>query len=115
MPRWTFEPGHTAAEFKARHMMVTWVRGGGIPYESRLGTIQAFSAETDETAWTYQQRAYTTSRVATGGRLIFGDDANGRFRALDQAAGEVLWEINLGSAVTGFRSSTPSTAGSMWR
>ncbi len=27
MTRWTFEPGHTAAAFKARHMMVTWVRG----------------------------------------------------------------------------------------
>ena len=27
MPRWTFEPGHTAAEFCARHMMVTHVRG----------------------------------------------------------------------------------------
>src|SRR5713226_6152768 len=27
MPRWFFEPGHTAAEFRARHMMVTWVRG----------------------------------------------------------------------------------------
>ncbi len=24
---WNFEPGHTAAEFRARHMMVTWVRG----------------------------------------------------------------------------------------
>jgi polyisoprenoid-binding protein YceI len=24
---WIFEPGHTAAEFRARHMMVTWVRG----------------------------------------------------------------------------------------
>ena len=27
MSRWFFEPGHTAAEFRARHMMVTWVRG----------------------------------------------------------------------------------------
>ena len=27
MPKWKFEPGHTAAEFRARHMMVTWVRG----------------------------------------------------------------------------------------
>jgi polyisoprenoid-binding protein YceI len=27
MTRWTFEPGHTAAEFCARHMMVTYVRG----------------------------------------------------------------------------------------
>jgi polyisoprenoid-binding protein YceI len=27
MQRWTFEPGHTAAEFCVRHMMVTDVRG----------------------------------------------------------------------------------------
>jgi polyisoprenoid-binding protein YceI len=27
MATWVFEPGHTAAEFRARHMMVTWVRG----------------------------------------------------------------------------------------
>jgi polyisoprenoid-binding protein YceI len=27
MARWTFEPGHTAAEFCVRHMMVTHVRG----------------------------------------------------------------------------------------
>ncbi len=27
MSTWIFEPGHTAAEFRARHMMVTWVRG----------------------------------------------------------------------------------------
>ncbi|MEA2200487.1 MAG: hypothetical protein QOI89_1083 [Solirubrobacteraceae bacterium] len=27
LPGWTFEPGHTAAGFRARHMMVTWVHG----------------------------------------------------------------------------------------
>ena len=27
MAHWRFEPGHTAAEFCVRHMMVTWVRG----------------------------------------------------------------------------------------
>jgi polyisoprenoid-binding protein YceI len=27
MAKWTFELGHTAAEFRARHMMVTYVRG----------------------------------------------------------------------------------------
>jgi polyisoprenoid-binding protein YceI len=27
MAKWFFEPGHTAAEFCARHMMVTYVRG----------------------------------------------------------------------------------------
>lgn len=27
MAKWSFEPGHTAAQFRARHMMITWVRG----------------------------------------------------------------------------------------
>jgi polyisoprenoid-binding protein YceI len=27
VPKWILEPGHTAAEFCVRHMMVTWVRG----------------------------------------------------------------------------------------
>ncbi len=27
MTTWAFEPGHTAAEFRVKHMMVTWVRG----------------------------------------------------------------------------------------
>jgi polyisoprenoid-binding protein YceI len=27
MAKWIFEPGHSAAEFCVRHMMVTWVRG----------------------------------------------------------------------------------------
>ena len=27
MKSWSFEPGHTAAQFRARHMMVTWVWG----------------------------------------------------------------------------------------
>jgi polyisoprenoid-binding protein YceI len=27
MAKWTLEPGHSAAEFSARHMMVTFVRG----------------------------------------------------------------------------------------
>ena len=27
MAKWILEPGHTAAEFCARHMMVTYVRG----------------------------------------------------------------------------------------
>jgi polyisoprenoid-binding protein YceI len=27
MATWIFEPGHTEAEFRGRHMMVSWVRG----------------------------------------------------------------------------------------
>ena len=66
------------------------------------GTVRAISAETGRTAWLHEQRAGTMSLVATGGGLVFGGDVNGRFRAFDDETGEVLWEINLGSAVTGF-------------
>ena len=72
------------------------------PGTEQVGTVQAISAETGETAWEFEQRAATTSLVATGGGLVFGGDANGRFRALDHETGDTLWEINLGSAVTGF-------------
>jgi alcohol dehydrogenase (cytochrome c) len=68
----------------------------------KLGSILAISVETGKTAWKYEQRAATMSLVATGGRLLFGGDANGRFRAIDQETGSVLWEVNLGSAVTGY-------------
>ena len=40
--------------------------------------------------------------VATGGGLVLGGDANGRFRAFDDRSGKVLWETNLGSPVSGY-------------
>jgi alcohol dehydrogenase (cytochrome c) len=72
------------------------------PEEHNIGTVQAISVETGAIAWKYQQRAVLYSLVATGGGLLFGGDANGRARAIDQKTGKVLWEINLGSPVTGF-------------
>ena len=67
-----------------------------------IAAIGWISAETGRTLWIHEQRAATMSLVATGGGLVFGGDVNGRFRALDQETGAVLWEINLGSPVTGF-------------
>ena len=72
------------------------------PGTDQLGTVRAISVETGKTSWLYEQRAATLSLVATGGGLIFGGDANGRFRAFDQETGDILWEINLGSPVTGY-------------
>ena len=37
MARWDFEPGHSAAEFCVRHMMVTWVRGH---FKNVRGTLE---------------------------------------------------------------------------
>ena len=72
------------------------------PGTDQLGTVRAISVETGKTAWLHEQRAATMSLVTTGGGLVFGGDANGRFRAFDQLTGEVLWEINLGSPVAGY-------------
>lgn len=72
------------------------------PGYSGVGSIHAISVETGKTLWTHDQRAGALSLVATGGGLLFGGDSNGRFRAFDQATGAVLWEVNLGSPVSGY-------------
>jgi alcohol dehydrogenase (cytochrome c) len=72
------------------------------PGTDKLGTVWAISVETGKTTWLHEQRAGTMSLVATGGGLIFGGDSNGRFRAFDHETGEILWEINLGTAVSGY-------------
>ena len=72
------------------------------PGEENVGTIEAISVETGETAWTYEQRAGMLSLMSTGGEILFGGDVNGRFRAYDQENGDILWEVNLGSAVNGY-------------
>ena len=90
----TMDGGLAIYRLAARHQLA--------PGTDQLGSVRAISAETGRTAWTFEQRAATTSLVTTGGGLVFGGDVNGRFRAFDQETGDVLWEINLGSPVTGF-------------
>ena len=72
------------------------------PNTDQLGSIWAVSAETGEALWRFDQRAAALSLVATGGGLIFGGDSNGGFRAFDDETGEILWETNLDSPVSGF-------------
>ena len=78
------------------------VRSQIAPGTDQVGTVQAISAETGARLWIHEQRAATSSLMATGGGLVFGGDYNGRFRAFDHETGAVLWEINVGSPVTGF-------------
>lgn len=92
----------TTAESASHRIYALSVRHQLTEGKDKLGTVFAISVETGETNWLYEQRASTTSLVATGGGLLFGGDVNGRFKALDQETGEVLWEVNLGSPVTGY-------------
>jgi len=58
--------------------------------------------ETGRTLWKHERRAGILSLVATSGGLVFGGDAGGRFMALDDKTGNVLWETILGSPVSGY-------------
>ena len=77
-------------------------------------TVQAISVETGRINVENERRAGMMSLVATGGGLVFGGDTNGHFLALDQETGKVLWELNLGSPVTGYPISYAVTASSTW-
>jgi alcohol dehydrogenase (cytochrome c) len=66
------------------------------------GTIWAISAETGKVLWRHEQRAGVMSMVATGGGLVFGGDVAGNLTAYDEKTGEVLWQKNLGSAISGY-------------
>jgi alcohol dehydrogenase (cytochrome c) len=72
------------------------------PGTNNVGSIWAVSAETGRMLWKHEQRAGVLSLVATGGGLIFAGDTNGRFKALDDRSGKVLWETNLGAPVSGY-------------
>jgi alcohol dehydrogenase (cytochrome c) len=72
------------------------------PGEQNVGTIEAINVETGRTAWKHEQRAGQTSLMTTASGLLFGGDTAGRFRAYDAETGDVLWEVNLGSHVTGY-------------
>jgi polyisoprenoid-binding protein YceI len=59
MTTWIFEPGHTEIEFRARHMMVTWVRGlfkdihGRLVFDWDTCLESTFEGEVDATKlWT---------------------------------------------------------------
>jgi len=67
-----------------------------------VGVIHAINAVTGRSEWTYQQRAGMQSLMTTGGGLLFAGDSHGRFRAMDDRTGAILWEVNLGSPVTGY-------------
>lgn len=75
---------------------------GAEPATARIGRLEAISASTGKTLWTYQQRAPIYGSVlATGGNLVFSGDLVRRFRAFNAASGAVVWETILNGAVSG--------------
>ncbi len=56
MAKWIFEPGHTDAEFRVRHMMVSWIRGhlknihGEVEFDPAEPEKMAVKVEIDATS-----------------------------------------------------------------
>ena len=72
------------------------------PDTADIGRLEATSASTGETLWTYEQRAPVYGSVlTTGGNLLFSGDVIRRFRAFDAENGSVLWETILNGPVSG--------------
>jgi PQQ-dependent dehydrogenase (methanol/ethanol family) len=72
------------------------------PGAKDVGVVWAISAQKGTTLWKHEQRTGVMSLVATGGGLVFGGDVEGKFKAYDDTTGEVLWETDLGAAVSGY-------------
>jgi len=72
------------------------------PGAKDVGVVWAISADKGKTVWKHDQHAGVMSLVATGGGLVFGGDVEGKLKAYDDTTGKVLWEADLGAAVSGY-------------
>ena len=71
------------------------------PDTAPVGRVEAVSASTGETLWSYEQRApIYGSLLATGGNLVFSGDVVRRFRAMNAQTGAIAWETILNGPVS---------------
>jgi alcohol dehydrogenase (cytochrome c) len=67
-----------------------------------IGRIDAISVETGRTIWSWENKATNYAPIlATAGGLVFNGALDRYFRAFDQNDGKILWQVRLGSHVSG--------------
>jgi alcohol dehydrogenase (cytochrome c) len=67
-----------------------------------LGRIDAISASTGKTLWSWETEASNYSSIlSTSGGLLFNGGMDRYFRAFDQENGKVLWQTRLATSVAG--------------
>ena len=71
--------------------------------DGNIGRVDAIKLADRSTAWSYRQRAPSTSAVLpTAGGFVFSGDPDRYFKALDDATGKVLWQVRTNNMVNGF-------------
>jgi hypothetical protein len=66
--------------------------------KDKVGRIDAISAETGKTVWSFETRASNYSPIlATGGGLVFNGGMDRYLRAFDADSGQLLWQTWLAS------------------
>ncbi len=86
MAKWTFEPGHTAAEFSVRHMMVTHVRGH---FKDVHGTMEF---DPDDPTTAYVEARIEVAKLWTG-----EPDRDGHLKSADFLDGQNHGQIKFQS------------------
>ena len=71
-------------------------------YEDHIGSLKAINPDTGEWVWEYKNDAPLWGGVmTTAGGLVFFGTPEGKFLALDDETGEVLWSFQTGSGIVG--------------
>ncbi len=71
-----------------------------IPGEEQWGTFTAIDTDTGKITWQAKtEQPMIGGALATAGGLVFAGEANGLFKAYDDATGQVKWEFQAGAGV----------------